>query len=325
MVFSLDDKEEERKKDKINQDQVYDLITGEEIGWQEIIYDLIRTEQLDPWDINLSILAEKYLEKIKQMEEENFFLSSKVLLACAILLRLKAELLVNKYIQDLNEILYGRKEEKSYTYEKIEIDENELPLLIPKTPLPRARKISLQELMTTLNNAIETESRRIAKEIKEIQAEKSALVVLPKINRINLKDRIKEIYLKIKSNVNETRIKMTFSELAPTNEEKLAAFLPVLHLSNQEKLYLHQQTHFEDIFMYLEKMNMFKENPQYEEILKEFEEVWPEDKVIKEEEEIAKIVQEMEEKAESPEKVELIESSKANELIKEINEAIKED
>ena len=116
MAFNLDDKEwdeEENIKDKINQEQVYDLITGEEIGWQEIIYDLIKTEQLDPWDINLVVLADKYLEKIRQMEEDNFFLSSKVLIACALLLRLKAELLVNKYIQDLNEILYGRKEEKS--------------------------------------------------------------------------------------------------------------------------------------------------------------------------------------------------------------------
>jgi segregation and condensation protein A len=287
MAFNLDDKEwdeEENIKDKINQEQVYDLITGEEIGWQEIIYDLIKTEQLDPWDINLVVLADKYLEKIRQMEEDNFFLSSKVLLACALLLRLKAELLVNKYIQDLNEILYGRKEEKSKVYERIEIDESELPLLVPKTPLPRARKISLQELMTTLNNAIETESRRIRKEIKQIQAEKSVLVVLPKLDRINLKDRIKEIYIRIQRHINEARIKMTFSELAPTNKEKLAAFLPILHLSNQEKLYLNQENHFEEISMYLEKVNINQSNEN--KTAEEFEEVWPEDKIIKEEDEI---------------------------------------
>lgn len=273
------EEEENLVNNKISQDQVYDLITGEELSWQEIIYDLIKTEQLDPWDINLGILADKYLEKINSFGEDNFFVSSKVLLACALLLRLKAELLVNRYIQDLNDILYGRKEEKRYELQRIELEDGELPILVPKTPMPRQRKISLEELMSALNNAIETENRRIRKEIKQRQAEKSALVVLPKINRINLKDRIKEIYLQICTTINRTKTKMTFSELAPTREEKLSAFLPLLHLSNQDKLYLDQPTHFEEVYLSLEKTK----EEVIGELSKEFEEVWPEEMVEKEE------------------------------------------
>jgi len=312
------EKEPEEKENRINQDQVYDLITGEELGWQEVIYDLIRTEQLDPWDIDLAILADKYLEKIKLMEENNFFVSSKVMLACALLLRLKAELLVNKYIQDLNDILYGRKEEKRYELQRIELDENELPILVPKTPLARARKISLQELMSALNNAIETENRRIRKEIKQRQAEKSALVVLPKIDRIQLKDRIREIYIRIRSNIDKTNIKMSFSQLAPTRDEKLAAFLPILHLSNQDKLYLEQIIHFEEIYMYLEKIAQNETKQELESIEKEFEEVWPEDKVINEEQ-VADIVSEMENLAENQEKKAFVEEQKEKELINDIN------
>jgi chromatin segregation and condensation protein Rec8/ScpA/Scc1 (kleisin family) len=52
-------------KNSIKQDQVHDLLFNREIGWQEIIYDLINTEQLDPWDINITVLTEKYLEKIQ--------------------------------------------------------------------------------------------------------------------------------------------------------------------------------------------------------------------------------------------------------------------
>lgn len=266
---------------KINQEQVYELITGQELSWQEIIYDLIRTEQLDPWDIDLAILADKYLNKITKLEDENFFVSSKVLLACALLLRLKSELLVNKYIQDLNDILYGKKEEKRYELQRIELEEGELPILMPKTPLPRQRKISLEELMSALNNAIETENRRIRKEIKQRQAEKSAQVVLPKFNRINLKDRIKEIYLQVRKTIGNKKIKMSFSELAPTREEKLSAFLPILHLSNQDKLYLEQPSHFEEIYLSLENLNPEK---AIEIISNEFEEVWPEEMIEKEEE-----------------------------------------
>lgn len=269
-----------KSKDKINDTQFYDLITGEEVSWQSIIYDLVKTEQLDPWDINLGILAEKYLQIIHAMEEANFFVSSKVLLACALLLRLKSEILVNRDIQSVDELLYGKKDAKQYIYERIELDEDELPLLVPRTPLPRYKKVSLQELMSALSQAIETENRRIKKEIKSKQAEKSALIVMPKIDRVQLKDRIQIVFTKIRLFIHPTeRPKMKYSDLAPTKDEKLSCFLPILHLTNQEKLYLDQENHFEEIMMMLE--NMHKEIAL---TTTELEEDWPEDKVIREDE-----------------------------------------
>lgn len=245
----------EEGAEKIGQSQFYDLITSEELSWQAIIYDLVKTEQLDPWDIKIGILADKYLQIIEEMEEANFFVSSKVLLACSLLLRLKSEILLNSHIQSLDELLYGKKEEKKYELERIDIDEDDLPILVPKTPIPRSKKVTLDELMSALNQAIETENRRIKKGIKQKQAEKSALVVLPKIDRIPLKSRIKDLFLRIKNHLKHPEIiKMKYSDLAPSREEKIASFLPVLHLSNQERLWLEQEEHFNEIHMMLEKM-----------------------------------------------------------------------
>lgn len=274
------------KEERINQGQVYDLITGGEVSWQEIIYDLIRTEQLDPWDLDIGLLAEKYLEKIRVLEEENFFISSKVLLACSLLLRLKAELLANKFIQELDDILYGRKEGKKYELERIQLDEDEIPILVPKTPMPRFKRVTLQELMSALNKAVETENRRIKKEIKVRQAEKSALVVMPRADKIPLKDRISAVFIKIKSYIHNDipKQRMPFSDLAPSREEKLSAFLPVLHLANQERVYLDQEKHFNEIFMMLDKAHIqFMKNA--EELLEE--EFWPEDKIEKAEADIS--------------------------------------
>jgi len=53
---------------KVGQNQFYDLITGTEVSWQAIIYDLIKTEQLDPWNIDVGVLADKYVLVIQQME-----------------------------------------------------------------------------------------------------------------------------------------------------------------------------------------------------------------------------------------------------------------
>ncbi len=240
----------------INQSQFYDLITGEELSWQGIIFDLVRTEQLDPWDIDLGTLADRYIETIENIEDTNFFISSKVLLACSLLLRLKSEILVNNYITDLNEVLYGKKEEKRYEHEKIEIDEDEVPVLIARTPMPRFRKVTLDELMGSLNKAIETETRRIRREIKQTRAEKSALVVLPKKNRIPLRSRISIIFKKITAHLKSPeKVRMRYSILASTKQEKIQSFLPILHLSNDEKLWLYQEKHLDEIHLALQKLH----------------------------------------------------------------------
>jgi segregation and condensation protein A len=234
---------------RINQDQFFNLISGEELGWQGIIYDLIKTEQLDPWDIDLGKLADKYVDTIQQLEEADFFISSKVLLACSLLLRLKSEILINSYIQDLNNALYGNRDEKRYEMERIFIDENELPTLTPRTPMARHKKVTLKELMKALDHAINTENRRIRKEIKGRQAQKSLLTVMPKGTFVPLKVRVKSIFGIVDNHIKQGNNHMKFSHLAPAKEEKLASFVPILHLSNNGKVFLRQPVHFKDIHM----------------------------------------------------------------------------
>src|SRR3989344_2667975 len=138
----------------VKQEQIHGILFSREIGWQEIIYDLINTEQLDPWDINVIILTEKYLEKIREFEETDFFVSSKVLLAASLLLRIKSEILLDRYIKSIDEILFGKKELLGKTkFERLELD-GQIPELIPKSPIPRFRKVTLKELLESLNKAI---------------------------------------------------------------------------------------------------------------------------------------------------------------------------
>ncbi len=234
------------KNNKIGQNQFFDLITGKELSWQSLIFELIKTEQLDPWDIDISLLADRYVEIIKELEESDFFISSKVLLACSLLLRIKSDRLVDQYINELNNDLYGKKEVQSIlNVDTFDIDDELLPILIPRTPLARQKKVTLDELMNALNFAINTENRRIKKHIKTKQAEKSALVVLPK-NHIPLNIRIKKIQSIIIDFLSEKKI-VNFDEIAPDKSEKFSSFLPLLHLSNEKKIFLWQPIHFSNI------------------------------------------------------------------------------
>jgi len=278
---------EQDEKRSVKQDQVHDLLFSRELGWQEIIYDLINTEQLDPWDINITILTDKYLVKIQELEQADFFVSSKVLLAAALLLRIKSEILLNKYIKSIDEILFGKEEKKTYSLEKIELDE-EIPELIPRSPIPRFKKVTLKELIESLNKAITTENRRIKKEIINKNALRETAISLPKKN-VSIKDKIREIYDKLFNHfrINKEQKKISFTDfIGKEKEERIIAFAPLLHLECQKKVWLEQENHFDEIHIWL-KETYFKHNPDpfadlkqelEEEIEREIEELEPEQK-----------------------------------------------
>lgn len=267
-VFGFMDEVDEslNVKDKVGQEQIHDLLFDDRLSWQAIIYDLINSEQLDPWDIDLSVLANKYIVRVRELEEANFFISSKVLLAASLLLRLKSEILLSKDLQSLDDILYGKKEEKTYFQERIVLDED-IPELIPRTPLPRHKKVSLQELILALSKAISTENRRERKALVLKQHEMDAYLHIPK-RLVNLHDKIKGLYSKLKEIFMNSDQKVAFSALSSLDpEERLLNFVSLLHLDTQQKVWLEQDGHFEEIWILLKEVYESK-NKDLLEILK---------------------------------------------------------
>lgn len=277
------DKSSETPKINTSQEQIHDLLFSRELGWQEIIYDLINTEQLDAWNIDIIILTNKYLDRVRAMEEADFFISSKVLLAASLLLKIKSEVLLNKYIKSIDEILFGNKPSVKTPLERIELEE-EIPELIIKSPIPRFKKVTLQELINSLNKAITTENRRIKKEIINKNAFRQAEISIPK-RKFSVKDKIKEIYSQLFLHLKDENIKkkISFKELiGDDKEEKIIAFLPLLHLDSQKKIWLDQEIHFDEIFIWLKDV-YFRHNPDpfaelREEIKEQLEELDSEQK-----------------------------------------------
>ena len=262
----------------MDQEQVHDILFNREIGWQEIIYDLINTEQLDPWDVDIIILSNKFFEKMFQYKEMDFFVSSKVLLAASLLLRIKSELLLNKYVRSIDDILFGKKEQKKTELERIELEE-EIPELIPRSPIPRFRKVTLSELMESLNKALVTENRRIKKEIINRNALRESSISLPR-RTFNIKDKIKEMHSQIilYFKQNKEHKKISYTDLVgKEREQRIASFFPLLQLENNKKVWLDQENHFEEIHVWLKDV-FLKHNPDpfaelREEIVEEIEEL----------------------------------------------------
>ena len=227
------------------------LFEEDEITWQSIIYRLIKEENMDPWDIDISLLTRKYISMLKKLKEMDFRISGKILLAAAILLRIKSNRLVGEDLSELDRLIasaetYGEEFGDDF-YEQLEREFDELysgtdvvkPKLTPKTPQPRTRKVSIYDLMEALHVALDVKRRRV---LRTMPARK---IQIPEKTK-DITEVIREVYEKIvKLFANGTK-KLFFNQLVPSEskEDKVMTFIPLLHLTNERKIDLEQKQHF---------------------------------------------------------------------------------
>lgn len=234
------------------QDKILDmLLDKDEITWQSIIFDLVKSGELNPWDIDVSILTKKYIEIVRKMKEANLFVSAKVLLASALLLRIKSEKLLTEGIAAIDFYLYPQEdvEELDDFFSKrkrIVLDVS--PVLTIKTPQARKRRVTVSDLLSALDKALEINERRVLRQAKrdhipEIFVPEKGIDISLLIK--NLNSKIKDFF--------RYKPEITFSELVGSNfkEDKLTTFVPLLHLANQSEVRLNQLEHFGEIFIKL--------------------------------------------------------------------------
>ncbi len=229
------------------QNEIYDILMNrDEITWQTLIYDLIKSERMDPWDIDLSILTKRYIETLKKLKEANFFLSGKVLLAASLLLKIKSERLVDEDFAEFDSLIYPSEElneDELYAESKKYLD-HEHPQLTIRTPLARKRKVSMNDLILALQKALEVDQRKSLRKIREREIN----VAIPE-KKIDITQLIKNVYEKIINFFKFKKEILTFTQLVDSDkkEDKILTFIPLLHLDNQEKINLTQEEPFGEI------------------------------------------------------------------------------
>ena len=238
------------------QQKIFDLLLNQdELNWKTIIYDLVKTEQMDPWDIDISLLTQKFIQIIKEMQEQDFKIPGKILLAAAVMLRIKATHLVENDISNLDKLINqneGIPEEDLFEEMEQRLRNPDgfiQPQLIPRNPQPRNRKVSVEDLVEALQRAM-TSKRRIL--------EKQRPVSFPMMHRkIDILEVIRDVYHKINYYMNkDPGQKLTYARLLPPKAgktEKVYTFVPLLHLENQHKIEMEQEKNFEEIYIHLKK------------------------------------------------------------------------
>ncbi|MEA3378257.1 MAG: segregation/condensation protein A [Nanoarchaeota archaeon] len=235
-------------------EKVYDILTkGDEITWKNIIYGLIKSEKMNPWDVDVSLLTQKYLEAVKQLQETNFFLSGKVLLASAMLVKIKSQKFIEEDISNFDNILFQQDE----IFEELddfgnfnEIQNESVPELGIKTPQARKRRVSVNDLIHALERALEVNKRRIIKRNALWNFKKPEI---PE-KAIDMNELMKKVFEKIKL-IFKTKKTITFTKLLPQGnvgkKDKILTLYPLLHLVKENKIDMYQQHHFGEIDIYL--------------------------------------------------------------------------
>ncbi|VVB81154.1 Segregation and condensation protein A [uncultured archaeon] len=230
-------------------DRIFSLLVEQnEISWKSIIFELINSEKMDPWNINISLLTDKYIERLHQLKEQDLKVGGKVLLAAAILLRVKSNKLVGDDLDEFDRLIAGTDVSQEQFYDELEQElarGEELGLkedfeLMPRLPQARRRKVSVYDLVKALDKALEVKQRRVLHSVPpfmELPARKFDVTAAI----TNLFHRILSLF--------SARPTLTFKELLPgeTKQDKVYTFIPLLHLSHQQKVELEQKEQFGDI------------------------------------------------------------------------------
>ncbi len=237
-----------RRADK----QIYDIIFQEDdITWQTMIYELAREDKINPWDIDISVLTKEFISMMHQLKEMNFRLSGKVILAAAILLKLKTERLGVEQLLMLtdpdqfpelpesDDDLFDIEHEKQFTKAK----------LAPRIPGVRKRKVTMFELVGALKKALVVDERR-QKRVLEAKREMPTTPLPTK--KIDIFARIESVYRRIQDFMKKFKKKtVEFDHILPSKKRRaiIWTFIPLLHLAHQQKISLRQEEPFGKIYV----------------------------------------------------------------------------
>jgi segregation and condensation protein A len=229
------------------------VLQEDEITWRDVLLNLVKTRELDPWNVDIQLLTQEYLKMLSKLKELDFKVSGKVLLAAALLVRIKSERLLEEDIAHFDEMMTTVSEEDIGSfYDEMEfgdvfdmIEQEGPPQLIPRMPQLKKRRVSVYDLIEALEGALETPPRA-----RKVSVAHAAAVEIPTI-KIDISAMISALSDRLE-NIFKAKKRIGFSELSgPGREERVLTILPLLHLANIDHrlVDLHQEGHFSEIYV----------------------------------------------------------------------------
>jgi segregation and condensation protein A len=211
--------------------------------WKDILMELISSNSVDPWNIDLILLADGFIKKVKEMERMDFVVQANVILAASILLKYKSDYLkALSYQSDLQEF----PAEADMPLGEAE----ELPQLTLSSRIPPKRQITLDELVSEMERIIKYD------EVERIHIPRGSIMetVDMDLGERDIELDMNLVMDKVRENADSEGWSL-FSSLVKGAEMRDVVYtlLCVLHLVQLGSLDLRQDKMFGEIFIFLPK------------------------------------------------------------------------
>jgi segregation and condensation protein A len=204
----------------------------------DILVSLAKNGEIDPWDIDVVDVTDKFLARLAELERLDLRVSSRTLLFASILVRMKSDALEESEPEDAD-------------YDEPLEDDLQVcfPVLKPKVRRHAKRRVTLSELIQELKKATKrkekSDSRRL---MQQLQANKFDALTVAHTEDIERQVRRVRRELKQRFGENE-RVRLSELVVEHTAENIIKTYIPLLFMATRRQILLEQQEFFGDIFI----------------------------------------------------------------------------
>jgi chromatin segregation and condensation protein Rec8/ScpA/Scc1 (kleisin family) len=217
-------------------DTLIDII--EKPTWKTLLVTTVKTEGMDPWSIDVALLASEYGERIRNMRLNDFRVPANAVLASAILVRFKSD--------SWNLVPVEAAMEES-------VQEFELGLLdfpeVQPTQRLTTRRVTLEELIHAIDQVMDKTKKKAGSFRMPVE-----VMELTIGEKEEFRKGVDEVYERVLANLDSEKIAL-FSDLLEekTRPEIVRVLLSVLQLCSENRVSVWQEKQFGEIFVSLKE------------------------------------------------------------------------
>jgi segregation and condensation protein A len=201
----------------------------------DILVSLAKSGEIDPWDIDIVDVTDRFLARVAELEKLDLRVSSRTLLFASMLLRMKSDALEESEPEDL------------YEDEPIE-DELQacFPALKSKVRRHAKRRVTLSELIQELKKATKRKERSDVRRSMQLQVQEFDAVGVA--HSEDIERQVKHMKRELKRRF-ALRDQVLFSELIvdKTVEAIVETYIPLLFMATRRQIQLEQKELFGDL------------------------------------------------------------------------------
>ncbi|MEY3369589.1 MAG: hypothetical protein RLZZ361_259 [Cyanobacteriota bacterium] len=232
----------------------------------EILVDMAKEGDLDPWDINLEKVTSKYLSAINQNPTDCLKEAGRAIFYASVLLRMKSDILAMQSSEALNIGIHRELDDNYLLEEELannqikQITFNDLEAAIRRKYIQKAkrfRKLTLKDLIQALQEAKEEEENRIYRKQQRLFDLENYSIIAPEVgddimeltHAENLEAAIERLNIILPEHIVDGD-KLEFESIVRMLGCWSNAFLAILFLAHEHQIEFKQENFYGELWIH---------------------------------------------------------------------------